>query len=141
MKQVLNRIQFSRFLSLTLILVTQLISLTSFSQDAVPEESVADLGGDPVVGKQLFNQNCAACHALGRKMTGPDLINVEARLAEDEGLDREWIYAWVKNSAGVIASGDAYANKIYKEYNESAMTAFPTLSNTDIDNILSLIHI
>ena len=70
-------------------------------------------------------------------MTGPALANVEARLAEDEGLDKEWIYAWVKNSPGVIASGDAYANKIYAEYNQAAMTPFPTLSNEDIDNILA----
>jgi len=70
-------------------------------------------------------------------MTGPALANVEARLNEDEGLDREWLYGWVKNSAGTIKSGDAYANKIYKEYNQSAMTAFPTLSNADIDDILA----
>ncbi|MFD2588439.1 cytochrome c3 family protein [Croceitalea marina] len=142
MKQVLNRIQFSRFLSLTLLLVTQLIAFSSFSQDAAAEaapveEPAADLGGDPVNGKQLFNQNCAACHALNRKMTGPALANVETRLSENEGLGKEWLYKWIKNSAGMIASGDAYANKIYNEYNQSAMTAFPTLSNEDIDNILA----
>ena len=138
MRKVLNRVQFSSFLSLSLLLVFQLISLETYSQDEATEDApAADLGGDPTVGKQLFNQNCAACHALDRKMTGPALRNVEARLAEDEGLDKEWIYAWAKNSAGVIASGDAYANKIYNKYNQSAMTAFPTLSNGDIDNILA----
>ncbi len=142
MKQVLNRIQFSRFLSLTLLLVTQLIAFSSFSQDAAAEaapveEPVTDLGGDPVKGKQLFNQNCAACHALNRKMTGPALANVETRLSENEGLGKDWLYKWIKNSAGMIASGDAYANKVYNEYNQSAMTAFPTLSNEDIDNILA----
>ena len=39
----------------------------------------------------------------------------------------------------MIASGDAYANKIYNEYNKAAMTAFPTLSNAEIDNILAYI--
>jgi len=141
MKQVLNRIQFSRFLSLSLVLVFQLISFSTYSQEeaAAVEETApaADLGGDPAAGKQLFNVNCAACHALDRKMTGPALANVEARLAENEGLDKEWLYKWIKNSAGMIASGDAYANKIYNEYNQSQMTAFPTLSNEDIDNILA----
>ena len=65
------------------------------------------------------------------------MANVETRLAEEEGLDKEWFYAWIKNSPGVIASGDAYANKIYNEYNQAAMTAFPTLSNADIDDILA----
>jgi len=108
------------------------------SETAVAEEQVVEnAGGDPVKGKQLFNQNCAACHALNRKMTGPALANVETRLAEEEGLDKEWLYSWIKNSAGMISSGDAYSVKIYNEYNQAAMTAFPTLSNADIDDILA----
>jgi len=103
----------------------------------VAEVEAADVDGDPVAGKQIFNQNCAACHALNRKMTGPALGNVETRLQEEEGLGREWLYKWIKNSPGLIASGDAYANKIYNEFNQAAMTAFPTLSNEDIDNVLA----
>ena len=93
--------------------------------------------GDPAKGKSLFNANCAACHQLDKKMTGPALRNVETRLAEEQGLDKDWIYAWIKNSPGVIKSGDAYANKVYNEYGGAAMTAFPQLSNEDIDNILA----
>ena len=37
----------------------------------------------------------------------------------------------------MISSGDSYATKIYAEYNQAAMTAFPTLSNGDIDDILA----
>ena len=93
--------------------------------------------GDPVNGKQLFNSNCAACHKLGKKMTGPALRNVEARLAEEEGLDREWLYKWIRNSASLIKSGDAYANKIYNEYNGTAMNSFVTLEEQDISDILA----
>jgi mono/diheme cytochrome c family protein len=93
--------------------------------------------GDPAKGKALFNTNCAACHQLDRKMTGPALRNVETRLAEEQGLDREWISAWIHNSAAVIKSGDAYANKIYAEYNGAAMTAMPQLSEQDITDILA----
>ena len=100
-------------------------------------EDAAAVGDDPAKGKQLFNQNCAACHALNRKMTGPALANVETRLAEDEGLDKEWLYTWIRNSAGMISAGDAYAVKIYNEYNQAAMNAFPTLSDQDIDDILA----
>ena len=70
-------------------------------------------------------------------MTGPALRYVEKRLSEDEGLDRQWLYSWIRNSSAMIKSGDAYANKIYEEYNKSAMTAYPQLTNTDIDNILA----
>lgn len=92
---------------------------------------------DPIKGKALFNANCAACHQLDKKMTGPALRYVETRLNEAEGLNREWLYAWIRNSAAVIKSGDAYANKIYNEYNGAAMTAFPQLSDEDLSNILA----
>ena len=93
--------------------------------------------GDPVKGKSLFNANCAACHQLDKKMTGPALRNVETRLSETEGLDRIWLNSWIRNSSALIKSGDAYANKIYAEYNGSAMTAFPQFSDEDIDDILA----
>lgn len=127
MKKVLYRNQLSKFLGVNLI-AAMLFSVSLFSQSE---------NADPAKGKQIFNQNCASCHALDRKGTGPALRNVESRLEEEAGLDREWIYAWVKNSSGVIKSGDSYANKIFAEYNNTAMTAFPTLSNEDIDNILA----
>ncbi|WP_422858970.1 c-type cytochrome [Flagellimonas sp. S174] len=138
MKKVLYRQLLVKALGLSFLLFS-----TSFyaQEEAAAEETAVEessaAGGDAAKGKQLFNQNCAACHALNRKMTGPALANVETRLYEEEGLDKEWLYAWIKNSAGMIASGDAYANKIYAEYNQAAMTAFPTLSNQDIDDILA----
>ena len=143
MKKVLHRIQISTVLGLSLFLFA-LLSNPLFAQEetaASADVSTAATeeagGGDPVKGKQLFNQNCAACHALDRKMTGPALANVETRLMEEEGLDKEWFYSWIKNSAGMIAAGDPYAVRIYNEYNQAAMTAFPTLSNEDIDDILA----
>ncbi|NAS13761.1 c-type cytochrome [Poritiphilus flavus] len=143
MKKVPYRHRISKIFELSLVVFLLLSTPLIAQEDAAPQEAeaVADAGaaagGDVAKGKQLFNQNCAACHALNRKMTGPALANVETRLAEEEGLDKEWLYAWIKNSAGMIASGDAYANKIYAEYNQAAMTAFPTLSNQDIDDILA----
>ncbi|MEC8832076.1 MAG: c-type cytochrome, partial [Bacteroidota bacterium] len=140
MKKVLYRHLFSKVLGLTLLLFSTSFYAqeeTEAAADVATEETTDATGGDPVNGKQLFNQNCAACHSLDRKMTGPALANVETRLAEDEGLDKEWIYSWVKNSPAMISSGDSYANKIYAEYNQAAMTPFPTLSNEDIDDILA----
>ena len=107
------------------------IVLLTFSTSLKAQE------GDPGKGKTLFNANCAACHKLDAKMTGPALRNVEARLAETEGLDRAWLTNWIHNSAGMVKSGDAYANKIFKEYNGTAMTAFPQLSDQDISDILA----
>jgi mono/diheme cytochrome c family protein len=117
--------------------LTSIISHISFVILLVFSSSLFSQEGDVAKGKSLFNTNCAACHQLDRKMTGPALRNVEARLSEEEGLDREWLYSWIRNSSGLIKSGDAYANKVYNEYNKTAMTAFPTLSDEDLNNILA----
>ncbi|WP_242202893.1 cytochrome c3 family protein [Aestuariivivens insulae] len=93
--------------------------------------------GDPAKGKSLFNTNCAACHNLDKDMTGPKLRHIEQRLADEQGLDKEWIYAWVRNSSALIKSGDAYANDVFNRYNKTAMTAFPQLSDDDLNNILA----
>jgi mono/diheme cytochrome c family protein len=116
MKKVGNHKSFSKiFFSLA---ITLTISLTAFSQDAAK-------------GKEIFNANCAACHKLDSKATGPALRGVEAK------YDKEWLYKWVKNSGELIKSGDAQAVKVFEENNKVAMTAFPQLSNEDIDNIIA----
>jgi mono/diheme cytochrome c family protein len=125
MRQVIHRILSNNIFRVSLLI---LLAFTT---------SLSAQDGDPAKGKSLFNANCAACHQLDRKMTGPALRNVETRLADQEGLDREWLYAWIRNSAGVIKSGDAYANKIYNEFGGAAMTAFPQLSDDDLNNILA----
>ncbi|WP_179334418.1 c-type cytochrome [Winogradskyella costae] len=125
MKQVIYCSLTSKIFSLCLVL------LLSFSTSLIAQE------GDPVNGKSLFNSNCAACHKLDKPMTGPALRNVEARLADEQGLDRTWINAWIRNSSSLIKSGDAYAVKIYNEYNQTAMTAFPQLSDQDISDMLA----
>lgn len=125
MKQVIYRNLTSKILHLGFIL------LLTFSTSVIAQE------GDPANGKALFNANCAACHKLDRDMTGPMLRNVEARLAEEEGLDRTWLNSWIRNSSGLIKSGDAYANKVYNKWNKTAMTAFPQLSDQDISDILA----
>ncbi len=125
MKQVIYRKITSKFLHLGFII------LLTFSTSLTAQE------GDPAKGKSLFNSNCAACHKLDKPMTGPALRYVEKRLTEEEGLDRAWINAWIRNSSALIKSGDAYANKIYAEWNNVAMTAFPQLSDQDISDILA----
>ena len=107
-------------------------SLTSFSQEAATAAApAAKTGGDPVAGKALFNSNCAACHKLDAKSTGPALRGVSGK------HDMAWIYKWVANSSAMIKSGDAAAVKVFEENNKSVMTAFPQLSTTDIDNIIA----
>ena len=114
-----------------------IFSLTSFAQEAAPAVTdaasapAALTGGDAVKGKELFNANCAACHKLDAKATGPALRGVAGK------YDMPWLYKWIKNSSDLIKSGDAQAVKVYEENNKAVMSAFPQLSNTDIDDIIA----
>ncbi|TRX37039.1 c-type cytochrome [Flavobacterium restrictum] len=137
MKKVGNHNSISRKLFFSVAL-TLCISLTSFSQTAAPAAApvapaavATASGGDPVKGKELFNANCAACHKLDAKATGPMLRGVAAK------HEMAWIYKWVHNSSDMIKSGDAAAVKLFEENNKSVMTAFPQLATTDIDNIIA----
>jgi len=97
-----------------------LFSNSSFSQD----------------GKALFSQNCASCHAVHKQLTGPALAGVEERW----GGDKAKLHAWIHNSAAFLKTGDAYANDLYNRFNKTAMNAFPSLSEKDIDAILAYIN-
>jgi len=92
---------------------------------------LAQENGDVKVGEALYKSNCAACHKLDKKGVGPALRNVA------EKYERDWLYKWIKNSQGLIKSGDSKAVALFAEYNNSVMTSFPGLSNNDIDNILA----
>lgn len=105
--------------------------LFTFSTGVLAQE------GDAANGKSLFNSQCAACHKLNANMTGPALANVEARLYEEEGLDREWLYSWIRNSSALIKAGDPYAVKVWNEWNQTAMNAFPLLSDQELSDILA----
>jgi mono/diheme cytochrome c family protein len=144
MKKMGNHNSISRKLYVSLAVMLSL-SLTSYAQEATATKassaiatpaaataaSAVTQGGDPVKGKEIFNTNCAACHKLDAKATGPALRGVGAK------YDKSWIYKWVHNSAALIKSGDAQAVKVYEENNKVQMTAFPQLSEADIDNIIA----
>jgi mono/diheme cytochrome c family protein len=84
-------------------------------------------------GKTLFNENCAACHAVtGEVVVGPGLQGINERRPE------AWLLSWVKNPQKVIASGDQYANELYNKFNKAPMPAFP-FNDDQIRGILAYI--
>lgn len=82
-------------------------------------------------GKELFTSKCTSCHTIGKgKLIGPDLYGISERREE------AWLIKWIRNNQELIKSGDADAIAVYEEYNKTAMTAFPELSDDDIRSIL-----
>ena len=106
--------------TLCLVFISLLIGNKSFAQD----------------GKALFQTNCASCHAVGKKLTGPALAGVEGR---GPWSDRKKLYAWIKNPAA-FAKTEAYAANLIKEYNGVLMTGFPGLAEAEIDAIITYIN-
>jgi mono/diheme cytochrome c family protein len=121
-------------LSLLLLAFLLTFSITTYAQEgptAAADQPAATGVGDAAAGKTLFNANCAACHKLYKKATGPALYGV------GDKYDREWLYKWINNSQELVKAGDPQAVAIFEEFNQSVMTAFPALSTTDIDNIIA----
>ena len=117
----------------------KLCALALFSLTFGVNSYSQELSTDPAVisaGQALFNGNCKSCHRVKQKLVGPALAGVETRVPS---LD--WIKSWVRNPAKMIASGDAYANKIYTEYNKSQMTAFTNYTDEQILSIISYVKV
>ena len=108
--------------SFTFLLLFSL-SFSAMAQDAVDVARQKE-------GRKLYNNLCASCHKLDRKLIGPALAGVTERREND------WLKAWIKNNAALRASGDRDAIAIFNEYNGSVMSAFPQLSDAQIDDIL-----
>ena len=130
MKKLGNHNSISRkiFFSVALMLS---FSFSSFAQDAAPAAEASATSADPAKGKELFNANCAACHKLDGKATGPELRGVADK------FEAAWLHKWIRNSSDLIKSGDAQAIKVFEDNNKIVMSSFPQLSDADIDNILA----
>ena len=89
---------------------------------------------DAAEGEQIFKNNCASCHNTNAEaLVGPGLQDITKRRPID------WIVKWVHNPQTVIASGDKYANDLFKKYNGAQMTAFPSLTDVQIKSVVAYI--
>ncbi len=88
---------------------------------------------DAELGKKLFQQNCSACHKLGAKLVGPDLIGVTER------RDESWLIQFIQNSQALIEAGDEQAVAIFEEFNKMVMPPQP-LSEEEIRSVLAYIE-
>jgi mono/diheme cytochrome c family protein len=116
-----NRLTRLLLKSITLLFIFA-FSVSSYSQD-IDEARQKE-------GKKLFKSLCASCHKLDKKLVGPALGGIESRREND------WLKSWIKNNAEFRASGNADANAIFDEYKGASMTAFPQLTDQNIDDIL-----
>jgi mono/diheme cytochrome c family protein len=122
---------------LTIILSSFLTVTGSLLANADSTAVVAGAGGNAdaiAKGAQLFKENCKSCHKIHQDAVGPALSGVSKRRSKD------WIHSWVKNNAVFRASGDKDAIAIWEKFGKSEMTAFPTFTNENIDDIVAYVE-
>lgn len=97
--------------------------------------SVLSAAPDIELGKTSFKNNCASCHNKNMKdaMTGPALAGTQERWASYPKAD---LYKWIRNSQAMIAEGHPRATELWNQFKPTVMTAFPNLSDDEIESIL-----
>lgn len=109
----------AKSISISLVLLFA-VTTTSQAQDAAN-------------GAALFKSNaCNSCHAVGKKITGPDLKGLSERREE------AWIVKWIHNPQGMVDSGDEQAVALKAEY-PTMMAPYAHLSETDIKDIIAFL--
>ena len=109
---------------LSRLVINSLVFFLFFSLNLSAQE------GDVTNGEKLFKSTCAACHKLDKKLVGPALKGVTERREQD------WLIAWIKDSPGMIKSGNKLAIQVFEENNKLPMIANPQFSDQDIIDIL-----
>ena len=79
---------------------------------------------------------CASCHNIFKDMTGPGLLGFEER---EPWTDRKNVYDWIRNPAAFIVKNE-YARKLKESLGGTMMTAFPNLTDGEIDGICDYIR-
>jgi cytochrome c551/c552 len=87
-------------------------------------------------GAAIFQANCASCHAINKDLTGPRLAGIESR---GPWSDRKNLVAWIHNPAKFMQT-DPYTQALKQQYGGVMMTAFPQLSEKEIDAIITYIN-
>jgi cytochrome c551/c552 len=106
------------FIPVTILLLGFFFSNTSQAQD----------------GKVVFQANCASCHKMDQKLTGPALLGV----ADRWGGNRAKIHDWIKHPA-IHAQTNPYAASLIKEYG-TIMTPFDgVLSDKEIEAVIDYV--
>ena len=100
------------------------------------EQSVLAIPTDSTTvahGKELFVNNCSACHNFQQQAIGPALASVTTK------VEAPWLYHFIRNAPAMIDSGDARSVKLYEEY-QQYMPPFTRLDSSAVLAIMGYLH-
>ena len=84
-------------------------------------------------GRELFTQNCSACHDFRQDGIGPQLGGITA------ATSAEWIKAFIKNPKALMDSGDERSNMLLARY-KTVMPAFTHFSDQELTALTAYLH-
>lgn len=123
-----------RHIQIHVTIVLLLMSAPSVSAQTVPTHEPDAIAK----GEMLFRAHCAVCHRIQegeQKWIGPALGGYETRVPSIA-----WTVAFIQNSGKMLADGDAYAQKIFNDYNQLMMPAYDGMTEKEILAILAYIE-
>lgn len=88
---------------------------------------------DSQAGEALFKARCTSCHAIGKRMVGPDLKDVADR------HDTQWLIKFIHSSQALVQAGDKEAVAIFEANNRIIMPDHLDLNPDEIKNIVAYI--
>ncbi|GLU52493.1 PQQ-dependent sugar dehydrogenase [Dyadobacter frigoris] len=112
-----------------LISVTILINCAGSKK---PSTGYADDKKTLAIGKELFNTNCASCHAIDHEEIGPRLGGITHLLPEKA------LTEFIRNPGKVIESGEPRAVNLSRKY-KMVMPSYDFLQPAEINSILAYI--
>ncbi|WP_281990062.1 c-type cytochrome [Aquimarina aggregata] len=93
------------------------------------------LAENELKGRDIFNANCAACHKLYKRMTGPSLKGL---LQNKRYPSKEFFFEYLRNEQKLIEEKDKHTLSINEEYNFDYKHHFE-LSDLEIEQLLEYI--
>lgn len=96
------------------------------------QPTVANAAGtDAAAGQQVFQNNCAACHTVGKgTLVGPDLKGVTER------RPHEWLEQWISAPDAMLAKKDPYATNLLHQFHDVPMPNLG-LSASDVNAVIA----
>jgi mono/diheme cytochrome c family protein len=105
---------------------------------ALENDKMENAAPEISLGKQLFRENCAACHAGDMKthLTGPPLLpGLEAWKVYPQAD----LFAFIRNSQASIANEHPRAQAIWSEYRPTVMNSFENLSDKELEALFAYV--
>jgi cytochrome c551/c552 len=130
-----QRQRFNRSYALLLLLAGGMLAASCGNEQAATDTAsgTTELEAE---GRAIFRQNCATCHLINKDATGPALRGVAARWDNDTAR----LKAFIRNPGkAIFTDKDPAAVRSYEKYQPIIMTAFPNLTEEELDALLHYI--